>query len=103
MIGMLLNAATGFLERRQQRKDAEHKQEMANIEAGRLERANGWKDEFVTVLWSLPFVGLFLPWTQPYVFAGFEAMGQVPEWYVYGFCTISGAAAGVTLTRKFRK
>ena len=43
-----------------------------------------WTDEYVKVLFTLPFIMMFLPWTQQYVIDGFKAFQlYTPEWYQY--------------------
>ena len=43
-----------------------------------------WTDEYIKVLFTLPFALMFLPWTQEYVIAGFEAFKlHTPKWYQY--------------------
>jgi hypothetical protein len=43
--------------------------------------ATSWKDE----LWTVLFVGIiaacFIPYTQPYVFEGFRALEETPQWF----------------------
>jgi hypothetical protein len=43
-----------------------------------------WTDEYVKVLFTLPFILMFLPWSQPYVMEGFKSFNNnTPEWYQY--------------------
>jgi hypothetical protein len=43
-----------------------------------------WTDEYIKVVFTLPFILMFLPWTQPYVISGFTAFtDSTPEWYKY--------------------
>lgn len=59
-----------------------------------------WKDEYWTVILSLPMVLIFIPWFQPYVRAGFDALQEVPQWYLIGVGTAIGAAFGTTQIMK---
>ena len=47
-----------------------------------------WTDEYIKVLFTLPFILMFLPWTQPHVIEGFKAFqAHTPDWYqwvIYG-------------------
>lgn len=43
-----------------------------------------WTDEYVKVIFTLPFILMFFPWTQGYVVEGFKAFQlHTPEWYQY--------------------
>lgn len=57
--------------------------------------AAGWKDEYWTLVLSLPLVLCFLPWTAPAVLAGFAVLELTPEWYRYSVGVAIGAAFGV--------
>lgn len=53
---------------------------------------SGWKDEFWTIVLSLPFIGCFIPEIQGYVLEGFKVIERTPEWYRY-FVGIAISAA----------
>ena len=40
-----------------------------------------WKDEYLTILFSIPLLLCFLPFTVDYVERGFEALSKTPDWY----------------------
>lgn len=43
-----------------------------------------WTDEYIKVLFTLPFALMFFPYTQEYVVEGFKAFQlYTPEWYRY--------------------
>lgn len=44
---------------------------------------NSWKDELILVIFLAPLVLSFIPATQAYVFEGFKALEQTPDWYRY--------------------
>ena len=51
-----------------------------------------WKDEFITVLWFIPLIMLFVPYTQEYAIKGFKALEEVPYGYwlvVFGIVAAS--------------
>jgi hypothetical protein len=55
-----------------------------------------WKDEWLTILWSIPFIACFFPEAQPYVKEGFEVLkNNTPEWYQWGFLGILVASFGL--------
>lgn len=104
MFGSILNIATGFLDRRHERKQAEHAQQVEQIKAGASERANGWKDEFALVVIALPFIASFIPGAEPYITKGFETLkNSTPDWYQYLFSAGMAAALGIQGFRKIKK
>ena len=73
-----------------------------------LEMAKGsqssWKDEWLTVLFSIPLVMAFIPGMEEVVANGFEQLNAMPEWYQYSLGVIVAASFGVrSATRLFGK
>lgn len=61
-----------------------------------------WTDEYIKVIFTLPFILMFLPWTQEYVISGFEAFTtSTPEWYKYVIYAIVVSELG--MRRMFMK
>lgn len=60
-----------------------------------------WKDEWLTLLLSIPFIMCFIPYTQKIVLDGFAVLSTTPEWYQYCFIGIVVASFG--LRSWFRK
>ena len=54
-----------------------------------------WKDEWLTILFSIPLVLAFIPSTVPYVEEGFRVLQNMPEWYHYALSVIVAASFGV--------
>ena len=47
---------------------------------------SSWKDEWITILLSIPFLLCFInDDTRQMAFAGFQALEQAPAWYTYRF------------------
>lgn len=61
---------------------------------------SGWKDEWVLVTLSIPMILVFVPWTQPTVMAGFEALAGTPLWYRVLIATIYLATFGIRMWRR---
>lgn len=57
--------------------------------------ASSWKDEWLTLLFSVPLIGCFIPAAVPHVQAGFEALKSMPGWYSYTIGVIVAASFGV--------
>ena len=57
---------------------------------------SGWKDEWFTILLSIPMVMCFIPGLDVYVEAGFNALNaSTPEWYQWAFLVAVGSSFGV--------
>jgi hypothetical protein len=55
----------------------------------------GWKDEWFTILLSIPMVLCFIPGGAQYVEAGFTALRETtPEWYQYAFLVAVASSFG---------
>jgi hypothetical protein len=59
---------------------------------------SGWKDEYWTIILSIPLIMCFIPYLVPYVERGFEALEKTPLWYRYAIGVAISSAFGV---RKF--
>jgi len=70
-----------------------------------LEMAKGsqssWKDEWLTVLFSIPLVMAFVPGMEEIVANGFQQLEQMPEWYQYSLGVIVAASFGVRSATRF--
>jgi len=53
-----------------------------------------WKDEYWTIVLSIPALLAFIPGMDVHVLAGFEVLGKMPEWYRYALLTAIAAAFG---------
>ena len=64
--------------------------------------AHSWKDEWLTILFSIPLVLVFLGDTGRQVVAdGFAALETMPDWYQYTLGVIVAASFGVRSATKF--
>lgn len=130
LIGPITDAFNGWRDRRHEIKILKHQRDMTRIQAesdiivakaqaqidrehATLEGAlnweimsiknSGWRDEYVTVLFTLPYIAVFLPWTQDYVKVGFDYVGATPFWYQMVLLAIIGSALGVRIWDAFAK
>lgn len=99
LLGPIVSLAAGFLERKAEEKRAVHERKLEiikqdsnweNIHA--TNSANSWKDEWFTILFSVPCVLAFFPEMVPVVMQGFAALDAMPEWYK-GFLGAAVAAS----------
>jgi len=66
---------------------------------------SSWKDEWLTILFSIPLVLVFTGgWGREVVANGFAALETMPDWYQYTLGVIVAASFGVrSATRLFGK
>ena len=63
---------------------------------------SSWKDEWLTILFSIPLVLVFIgDWGRGIVSNGFVALETMPEWYQYTLGVIVAASFGVRSATKF--
>lgn len=64
---------------------------------------SGWKDEYWTIVLSLPMIMCFFPGLAEFVTLGFQALQCTPEWYRYSIGVAIGSAFGVKQFTNFMK
>ena len=62
---------------------------------------HSWKDEWLTILFSIPLILAFIPGMEEVVANGFQQLEQRPEWYQYSLGVIVAASFGVRSATKF--
>ena len=99
LLGPVVDLVGGHLQRKAEEKKAVHERKMvaiqqdANWENINASNANSsWKDEWFTILFSVPCVLAFFPSMVSVVMSGFEALNAMPEWYK-GFLGAAVAAS----------
>lgn len=55
---------------------------------------SGWKDEWFTVILSIPAILCFVPGLADYVKEGFAALSSTPEWYQWAFMVAVASSFG---------
>jgi len=73
-----------------------------------MEMAKGgqssWKDEWLTILFSIPLILAFVPGMEDVVSSGFAQLASMPEWYQYSLGAIVSASFGIrSVTKAFGK
>jgi hypothetical protein len=56
---------------------------------------SSWKDEWLTIMLSIPAILCFIPGGAQYVKAGFSALTETPEWYQWAFLGMVIASFGL--------
>jgi hypothetical protein len=62
--------------------------------------ADGWKDEFVLIVLSVPVVLCFIPGGDAFVQKGFAALAQTPWWYPTALLSVYLATYGIRWWRR---
>ena len=60
-----------------------------------------WKDEWLTILFSVPLILAFIPGAEGIVESGFRQLEMMPTWYQYSLGVIVAASFGVRSATKF--
>ena len=60
----------------------------------------GWKDDWVLILISIPLVLVFVPSMAPYIYSGFQILATTPEWYRWLIMLIFTAIYGIRIWRR---
>jgi len=117
LIGPIIGAVSGYFSDKAKIKQAKVEGEVRliqsasdNVSDWEQLHAKGsqssWKDEWVLVLFSIPFILGFvdLSWMDGpgIVEAGFVAFDAAPDWYSYTFVTISLASFGIRMNDKIK-
>ena len=84
------------LEGVQQAEASEFLADMKRIE----DLSTSWKDEYITLVISIPLVLCFSPGATQIVQDGFAALNLTPDWYQYLVVAVFSVGAGVPLASK---
>ena len=120
LLGPLSNLAGTWLQGKVEAKAAENKVKLAKAEAEAqimlsaatseaewdcimaTASANSWKDEWLTILFSIPLILAFCgEWGRSIVNEGFLALEAMPSYYQYTLGVIVSASFGVRAATKF--
>lgn len=119
LIGPITNLAGTWLEGKVEKTKAETGAKVAKAKAEAIimeKKATGeidwditmaegskhsWKDEWLTILFSIPLILAFIPGMEEVVANGFQQLEQMPEWYQYSLGVIVAASFGVRSATKF--
>jgi len=80
--------------------------QQAEIEWDKQQAKNAqssWKDEYWTIVLSIPAILCFIPGLSEYVAQGFDALKHTPEWYQYALLVAIAAAFGVRQLINYKK
>ena len=115
VIGLASSALEGWQDNKKQKTAIKAAQAEAQIK--RIERAAEadtdydiealrqtqytWKDEYIVIVLTAPFIASFIPGAQDYVLTGWEYVQKAPDWYQYSFMGAVAASLGIRGAFKF--
>ena len=114
--GPIISGITGFFKDKAKIKQAKVEGEIQAIQTASQNLADweqlhakgsqtSWKDEFWTIIFSIPLVLAFIQFSwfdgPAIASAGFEAFSAMPDWYQYTLVTMVLASFGIRLKDKF--
>ena len=99
LLGPIVDLVGGHLQRKAEEKKAVHERKMVAIEQDANwenihanNASSSRKDEWFTILFSVPCILAFFPSMVPTVMEGFRVLDQMPDWYK-GFLGAAVAAS----------
>lgn len=97
--GSIVGGVISFFTKRGERKDRLREAKLVAEEA-RIAKgmdSSGWKDEWLVLLISMPYIMAFIPHPLAHETAtkGFKLLAEFPDWWTYTFISIVGAVFGV--------
>lgn len=102
VVGGVASLGKTWLEGRQKVQEAKINQQVVqinneanwdNIQAEASK--SSWKDEWLTILISVPMVLAFVPGMEEEVLNGFSVLAECPEWYQYLIGVVFAASFGI--------
>ncbi len=60
----------------------------------------GWKDDWVLIMLSIPLVLVFIPQMAPYIYNGFAVLATTPDWYRWLIMLVFTAIYGIRIWRR---
>jgi len=107
-ISPVANLISGYLKNKAEEKQAVHERKLEvikhesnwdNIQASNS--GSSWKDEWFTLLFSVPLVMAFVPEAVPVVQEGFRVLEEMPEFYKAFLGAAVAASFGIRALSKW--
>jgi hypothetical protein len=108
LIGSATELIGGHFKRKSEEKQAQHERKLEvikheanwdNIQATNAD--NSWKDEYFTILLSIPMILAFIPEAVPVVQEGFRVLEGMPEFYKAFLGAAVAASFGIRALSKW--
>ncbi len=102
VVNTVLKGVTGYFKHKQEMKSARQTSELKWAETMAKATETSWKDEYITIVITLPIVAAMLGYPELGERA-FAMMHMAPEWFTLAFMTVVGGSFGVSLFGKYKK
>jgi len=101
ILGMVAKPIMGWFKHKQNMQTAKQNAEIQW--ASDMAKASGksWKDEYLTLLWTLPILLAMFGFTDP-LERLLIILKQIPEWYTYLLLVITLASFGLSVTGRWK-
>lgn len=107
----ITKAVSGFFERRQENKRIKIQGQINRIQTAqdqaaeweRIQAENArfsWRDDYFSIILSIPLIMCFIPFMVPYVEQGFAALESMPDYYQYWVAVAILSSFGVRAVRR---
>lgn len=110
LVGPITELIGGYFKRRSEEKQATHERKLEAIKHesnwDTIQATNAgtsWKDEWFTVLFSVPLVLAFVPQAVPLVREGFAVLESMPDWYKAFLGAAVAASFGIRTLANWKK
>lgn len=109
LIGPVVELVGGHFERKSEEKRAVHQRKLEaikqdanweNIHASNS--ASSWRDEFFSLLFSIPLIMCFIPPLVPYVRDGFAVLETMPDYYRALLAALVASSVGIRGLTKWK-
>jgi hypothetical protein len=102
LIGPVVDLVGQHFQRKAEEKRAVHERKLEGIRQDSnwenihaTNSNNTWRDEMFSVIFVLPVPLAFVPSLVPHIFAGFEVLQSMPDWYKAFLGALVGSSIGV--------
>ena len=108
IIAGVVGLTSNWLDNKKSKQQATHEKDLEvikNTTDWEVQQAknsqNSWKDEWFTVVLSVPLVGAFVPTMVPYIHEGFRVLNDMPDFYKGFLGTAIAASFGIKALTKW--
>ena len=106
----VVELAKGWLVNKKEKQQAAHAKDIEIIksttnweETQAANSATSWKDEWFTIILSVPLIGAFVPDMVPYIREGFIVLDSMPDYYKAFLASAVAASFGIKALTKWGK
>ena len=101
LIKTVIGAVTKGFEHKRKLKEEKQRAELEWAKYMAQASGKSWKDEYLTIVWTLPIVLGMFGYTQPLENL-LAVLKEIPQWYTYLLLVITLASFGLSATGKWK-